>query len=417
LDAAALDPGPPSAHKCGMTFVWVNKANWKKPGPIAYMGVLNALGLASSGHETHLFFSGEEGADVTADLDQFYGVSGHPLLNIHLVPKGSRWSELFGRNVYRHALRFIRRKLSDGRVVLLTREGGLLPAASRLCKSRRTFLAIYESHDLDADPSYRSEIRLSHRGQQWNERIFLPRISGLLCITREQQRLYKNLLPSVPSLALPLGCLTPPANPDWEKRRKLRRIAYTGHLHGQKGLSLLLGAAPMLAERDIELCIFGGHERQVSALREQFGAPKNVRLSPFLPPRKLRQTLAAEMSLGILPLQDNFYNRYLTCPAKALDYLSEGLPSVASDLPSTREVLGDSALFVPPEDPGALVAAVGELLDSSERYRQKSEGATQRAEELSWARRAAAIAAWAEARFEPAAPGATSRAPSASPTS
>ena len=386
-----------------MTFVWVNKANWKKPGPIATMGVLNALGLAASGHESHLFFSGEDRSDTARDLDEFYGVSGHPLLKIHLVPKGSRWSELFGRNVYRQALRFIREKLAGGRVVLLTREGGLLPAASRLCKSRPTFLAIYESHDLDADPSYRTEIRLSHRGQQWNERIFLPRISGLLCITREQQRLYKKLLPSVPSLAIPLGCLTPPANPDLERRRKLRKIAYTGHLHGQKGLGLLLDAAPMLADRNIELCIFGGHERQVAALRERFeqrGASRKVKLAPFLPPKKLRETLAGEMSLGILPLQDNFYNRYLTCPAKALDYLSEGLPSVASDLPSTREVLGDSAVFVPPEDPVALVSAIQELLDSPEQYRLKSRMASQRAEQLAWNRRAAAIAAWAEERFD-----------------
>jgi glycosyltransferase involved in cell wall biosynthesis len=115
-------------------------------------------------------------------------------------------------------------------------------------------------------------------------------------------------------------------------------------------------------------------------------------------PRKLHRYLADEVSVGVVPLRDTFYNRYLTCPVKALDFLSHHLPIIATDLPSTNEILGEAGAFIPPDDDHRLVAAAAEILDSAERYRELSAASAHRAKALEWANRAKLIEAWVNER-------------------
>ncbi len=81
-------------------------------------------------------------------------------------------------------------------------------------------------------------------------------------------------------------------------------------------------------------------------------------------------------------------------PAKALDYLSHGLPVIASDLPSNRSVLGEAALYIPPADTAALRATLLALLDDPAAYRQRSALAWARGQELSSTERARGLIAW-----------------------
>jgi glycosyltransferase involved in cell wall biosynthesis len=46
---------------------------------------------------------------------------------------------------------------------------------------------------------------------------------------------------------------------------------------------------------------------------------------------------------------------------QAVEAMASGVPVVASDIPPLREVLGDAALFVPPDDVGAWRSALVEL--------------------------------------------------------
>ncbi len=109
----------------------------------------------------------------------------------------------------------------------------------------------------------------------------------------------------------------------------------------------------------------------------------------------MQRDLATRASVGIVALHDTFYNARLTCPAKALDYLSHGLPIIASDLPSNRSVIGDGAIYVPPNDTPALRAALLALLDDPAEYARRSALSFQRAQELAWPERARRIVTWA----------------------
>jgi glycosyltransferase involved in cell wall biosynthesis len=60
----------------------------------------------------------------------------------------------------------------------------------------------------------------------------------------------------------------------------------------------------------------------------------------------------------VLPLEDNSFGRQFTSPLKLWDYLASGAPIVAADLPTVREIAGDTPFYYPPGDVGGLVAAL-----------------------------------------------------------
>ena len=78
-----------------------------------------------------------------------------------------------------------------------------------------------------------------------------------------------------------------------------------------------------------------------------------------------------------------------------LEAMARRCACVVSDIPPNREAAGDTALFVPPEDPAALSAALADLLAADpERRREMGERAAARAlERYSWERVADATAA------------------------
>lgn len=389
-----------------MTFLWVNKRDWRHPGPIVNVGVRNAASLAARGGETHLVLGAGAASDTAADLREFYGVGAPAGLHVHRV---ARRRLLFGVAgvessvpIFRHAVGLARRLARRGPVAVLTREASFLPYLAALRRWVPGVRAFYEAHDLYADLSWRAAegrpVRWGDRRQGFLERLCLPWLDGLVCITEPQRVLYAGLFPRLPAVALPLG--TDPQPPgDEEARRRGRRLVYVGHLNRQKGIESLFRAAPALAGAGVRLALWGGYGQQAEALRGRAvaeGWGEMVEGAGFRPPEELRRDLATRAGVGLVTLEETFYNRHLTCPVKALDYLSHGLPVVASDLPTTRGVLGDggAARYVPPGDAGALAAAVRAFFDDAELYARASAAARARAAELSWDNRAARLEAF-----------------------
>ncbi|MBV9463445.1 MAG: glycosyltransferase [Verrucomicrobiae bacterium] len=398
--SGALDRRRDLGFFAEVIYIWATKANWRKPGPITAMGLRNAAALAATGAETHFFANRGPESETSADIRDFYGVDAPAELMVHRTRKGSAWKERFGRSVYRQALALISEKCRGQSSVAITRELGLLPPLLRLRARRPNLRVIYEAHDLHALPSYRERVKWTNRWQAFLERSLLPRADGVICITKAQQRFYSRIVPRANLINLPLGC--DPVRPaaDLEARRKISTLAYIGHLHAEKGLDLITRAIPKLADRGIKVVFIGGHERQMASWLARIERGKeSVRMIPFLSPRELHEELARAASIGLAPLTDTFYNRYLTCPVKALDYLSHGMPTIASALPTTREVLGDAALYLKGSDPDELVDAAARILGSPELYADLTRRAEARAEELAWRHRAEAIREWTGAMF------------------
>lgn len=176
------------------------------------------------------------------------------------------------------------------------------------------------------------------------------------------------------------------------------RIAvYTGGLLAWKGVDLLVEAARALPQH--LFVVAGGMRADVERLRERAGGLANLRIDGFQAPQRVGLYLAAA-DLGVVPNRSRpaISARY-TSPLKVFEAKAAGLPLVASDLPSLREVLSeDEARFVAPDDAQALTAGLRALLEDPAACARLGAAARARVGEHTWDARARRILAWMDAR-------------------
>ena len=381
-----------------MIFVWVNRRNWCHPGPIVNVGVHNAHSLAQLGYETHLCLGEGDPSDTKQDLKEVYDLSWLPTFQIHRIKKMRIGKTTLSLSVFQEAEKLIKTLCLRDQVIVITRDAACLPFLARLRRSQ-SIIGLYEAHDFYADLFWRTDsLCFQDYKQELIEKLFIPQISGVLCITQPQQELYQRQFSSLPICYLPLGT-KPQKLSDFEARRLARKVVYVGHLDRAKGVTDLVKLAISLGQRDIKTVLWGGSPEQIQRFQNlihEIGATQEIEYAGFRSLRDLYRALRTEVSLGLVPLQDTFYNRYLTCPAKALDYISHGLPVIASDLPGIRALLKESASYFTPDQPTALAEECERLLNSPEEYRSASQAAYERAESLSWPSRAKRLVEFVE---------------------
>jgi glycosyltransferase involved in cell wall biosynthesis len=173
------------------------------------------------------------------------------------------------------------------------------------------------------------------------------------------------------------------------------RLMYVGQLYPWKGVDLLVRA--MVEVPDAELMIVGGlpgdpQQAALQALARQLAVDDRV---VFRGPCNYGEvpSLLATASIALLPLADGIVARCFTSPLKLFDYLAAGVPIVAVDYPTVREVLtnGENALLVPPGDPSAMAAAINTLLADPALSARLSQRAAAAAADHTWDRRAEQI--------------------------
>ncbi|MCA1710460.1 MAG: glycosyltransferase family 4 protein [Actinobacteria bacterium] len=125
-------------------------------------------------------------------------------------------------------------------------------------------------------------------------------------------------------------------------------VLAVGRLHPQKGYDVLLAALPLLPDCTVAVAGDGPLE---ASLRAQ--APE----VQWLGRRDDVADLYAAADVVVLP--SAWEARSLT----AQEALRAGRPLVATDVGGIRELVGDGAVLVPPDEPPALAEAVRELLD------------------------------------------------------
>lgn len=377
-----------------MICVWIHKRTWRDPGPVVNVGVRSAHAFATLGFDTHFVVGAGEPSDTDTDLRQFYGLAPRDGLHIHRVPRRRLLGADSSLPIFWHAVRLIRQLARRDQVIAIAREPSFLPYLAWLGRDPK-IRTCFEAHNFFADLSWRDgPISVQDRRQSWLEQCCVPHLSGVAAIVGPQAELYARRFPRVPARAFPLG--TDPVAPgDPEARRRERRAVYVGHMHSAKGVKNLMDAVlPEVGA--LRAAFWGGAAEQVEKYRARMQAKgvDRIEFLAFRPPEALQRDLATRASVGVVALHHTYYNANLTCPAKALDYLSHGLPVIASDLPSNRSVLGDAAIYVPPADTAALRATLLALLDDPAAYRHRSALAWKRAQELSSTERARSLAAW-----------------------
>lgn len=194
-----------------------------------------------------------------------------------------------------------------------------------------------------------------------------------------------------------------------------RLVVAVGRLVDKKGFGHLLEAAPaLLAGRpDARVVIGGGGDLEEPLKRRaaELGVGGRVLFpGPLSHPEAL--ALIARAEVFVMPSVRDARGNVDGLPIVVLEAMAAGKPVVASDVAGMPLAVadGETGLLVPEQDPAALAAAAGGLLDEPDRARRLGAAGRRRIErELNWAaiaevhdrlyRRAAAGAA-AEAAAE-----------------
>ncbi len=249
--------------------------------------------------------------------------------------------------------------------------------------------------DLVPGDKLRSEKRLSRL-----ERRLLPRLDGLIALTHPMLELMAgDLRPGVSSAVAPMSTETPER---LEPASSEPVLVYVGQLHDHKGIDVAIRALLELPT-SVRLRVVGGPERvgELRALAESLGLASRVELLGLQPhPVVVGELRRAR--IGLLPLLDCFYNRYLTSPVKLFEYGAAGLCVVGSRLPAVEACGKDEQelLLVEPGNPKALAAAVRRILDQPELESRLRTSLWRRCRAWGWNQRGEVLRSLCEAAVE-----------------
>jgi glycosyltransferase involved in cell wall biosynthesis len=304
-----------------------------------------------------------------------------PLLRAHGARLRFSWNAVF----HGACLMALRRRPYD---VVYVRHPRL---AAFLLRSRalHRLPVVYEAHEVFHLTTARPERAAALRALE--ARIFRG-VDGIVAITASlRQAIEDAFRPAAPIAVVPDGVRLERFAPGrWTGGRL---ICYVGQLYPWKGVDVLVRAMRYLGGE--QAVIVGGTDRDVErirALAAREGAGERVRVTGQVEPRAAAEYLG-HAGIAVLPGSRTLLGARFTSPLKLFEYMAAGVPVVAADLPSFREILsdGESALLVPPEDPEALAGGIRRLLDDPSLARKIRANALERVRHYSWQERARRI--------------------------
>jgi glycosyltransferase involved in cell wall biosynthesis len=183
-------------------------------------------------------------------------------------------------------------------------------------------------------------------------------------------------------------------------------IGYIGRLHTMgmtKGLDTLVDAISHAGREGAvaDLLLVGGPEEGIKTIREQWQArglsSERLHTVGQVPPGHVPRYLAA-MDVGAMPLPWTEHFAYYASALKLFEYMAAGCAVLASDLPSTAEVVrdGETAVLAPPGDVSAFAGAIRRLVADRALCRTLGERAQAEVQRYSWSARADRIRVFIE---------------------
>lgn len=175
-----------------------------------------------------------------------------------------------------------------------------------------------------------------------------------------------------------------------------RVVVYTGGLLAWKGADLLVDVARKLAA--VQFVIAGGMDKDVERLKLLAHDLPNFRVDGFQAPARVPLYLAAADATVVPNRSQPAISAKYTSPLKVFEAMAMGVPIVASDLPSIREILEPErdAVLVPPDSAETLAAGIERVLGDPALAARIRGRLLERAPDNTWDARAGRLLAWME---------------------
>lgn len=387
----------------------------EKAHPYQIMQMCEAF--ASHGSEVTLLYAKRRNPLHTEDIWGHYGIphvfSAKCLPCIDLYPLAerlsgrlalvwTRFAALLATLTYTIALMF--RVTRERDAVIYSRDPLSLAWMAALWprRARRLF---FEAHTY---PATGAGLRL--------RRYLAPCIGGFVVITGHLRKRYVEL--GIPSDRLMVAhdgirgarFAIEGDRVDWRERfgwpENAFIVGYMGRFHTlgmDKGLGDLVEAVMALVvvptDRPLRLALVGGPSERVDELRELLvnrGCSPDLVLYPGQVPAAEVPGYLRAFDVCTMPFPWTEHFAYYASPMKLFEYMASGSALVATDLPSTAEIIrdGENGLLIPPGDVGALTQALRRLRDDPVLADRLARQANQDVLDYTWEARAKRILAF-----------------------
>lgn len=374
-----------------LNIVYVYNKKWpsKRPGINFVTFTCNGLAKADEDVNVYLFASKSQdekycNKDYKEVLREYFSIE--PKSNFKVYPLeykkiiGSK--TIFYWTAFKKILKIIRTKKID---VIITRNTNFLPYLYLLCKIMDAKV-FFETHHFYLDQKLRE--KNDRKKETFWQKMILPRINGIICLQNEQKKFYEKYISEQNYCVARNGVQKVYENHNsWDNKY----IGYVGSLDDLKGVKEIIYCFKSMENRDLKLLIVGGRNEKLKLeyenLIKKLRITNRVKITGWVKRKKLEQYLQ-QMKIGIVPAEDNFYNRYITSPMKIFDYFSYGIPVIGSDLPTIRDIVtDDGGIFYKKGDSDKLTYAIETLCSSQELYNKYSSYLRERAKKFLWKKR------------------------------
>ena len=171
-------------------------------------------------------------------------------------------------------------------------------------------------------------------------------------------------------------------------------ILYVGHLFPVKGVDVLFEAHFGLRPEE-KIYFVGGTNEDITRFKQKWrdaDSPDNVIIVGRKPHQEIPLWLRAADVLCIPNTAKEDAGSIESSPSKLIEYMASGRPIVASDVPGITDVMdGTMGYLVTPDNAGAIVHAIHDILDNQEQAVERTEKARAASKNLSWEGREQAI--------------------------
>jgi len=362
----------------------------KLPDPRArFIQIINTChALAEKDVEVKLI-SGIKNRYPESRILQFYGLTGHPNLKILKLPmlrkEDARYIRFSWHGIFHFFLLvyllFIKFFKKEDSVIFLRH----LKLASFILKFKGllNIPVVFEVHEI----FHLNTINQKKKGdlKQQEMRVY-KNADAVVCLSASlKQYLVDNMGVSEKSVFI----IPDAVKRGWFdiKKNAGEFICYTGSLYNWKGVDTLISAMKYLhGER---LLIVGGGERLegLRRLAAVEGVAERVSFAGAVPHSSIPEYLSMAKVL-VLPNIAEGPSEF-SSPLKLFEYMASGVPIVASDIQSFKEILTHkrNALLFEPGSPEALASAIKEILRNRDLAEGIAKSAKRDAEDYTYEKR------------------------------
>lgn len=391
---------------------FINKFDWLGAAPMATVSVQMSHALATVGNDVTLYISGTTDLNSSEILESKYALEKLHNLNLEILSKSkfikkNKISFYFYLKAFLHIIKKIRN--CKEKLIIISRNTHFIPFMF-LIKKITGAMTFFETHSFH-NRAHKERKWLGvvpHFGtlQSWLfEKIFLPHLNGLICITRRQIRLYKLIAPSLPSVYLPLGSPKPEMlSPITVKSRNPTKLLYCGRLTPYLDVITLIKALYLCKNSGVTLTWFGLSEKDKCTLisfAKKFNVADSIFAESWISHKDLLKRMKTDFGIGLATYDSNFISSALTCPTKIFDYFAAGLPVIGSSIGTVKDILtnGREGLLYIPEDSQSLHNCIEKIKNDKELYFTMQKNCLKSAERFSWINRARNFVSFVESCY------------------